>query len=105
MLNPQDILIVVEPAAPEDEPFADRIHRDLCDWNYQGPNPTYTATLKVAWSDNDGWTLIYDNQAQTFTLKSIKCLQRTLYEDRILVHQSTMPPGRLRPFTLILKVE
>jgi hypothetical protein len=105
MLSAADILLVVEPAAPEHEPFADRVHRDLCDWGYQIQGAAYTATLKVAWSDKDGWTLTYNNQAQTFTLRSIECLCRVLYEDRILVNQKWLPPGRLRPFTPTLKVE
>ena len=105
MLSAADILIVIQPERPEDEPFADRIHRDLCDWNYQVPGAAYTATLKVSWSDGTGWTLTYNNQAQTFILRSIECLRRTLYEDRILVNQKWLPPGRLRPFTPTLKVE
>ena len=101
MLSAADILIVVEPMAPEYELFADRIRRDLRDLNYSTDpttKPRYQATLKVSWTDADGWTLAYNNQAQTFILHTLKYLERTLYEDRILVNQKWMPPGRSRPF-------
>jgi hypothetical protein len=100
MLEPADICVIVEPVAPEHIFFADRVHRDLRDLGYAtATSASYTATLKVAWTDADGWTLTYNNQAQTFTLKNPKCLERVLYEDRILAHQPNMPPGRRRPFS------
>ena len=103
MLAPADILVVVEPVAPEHILFADRVRRDLQDWNYAttGSAP-HIVTLKVAWDDGH-WTLTYNNQSQTFTLNSLKCLERKLYEDRILANQATMPPGRLRPFSLTIR--
>lgn len=99
MLDPADILIVVEPEGPEYILYANRVQRDLHDWKYRTESPaTYHSTLKVRWIDGDGWTLTYNNQAQTIILKTLKCLERTLYEDRILANQKSMPPGRLRPF-------
>ncbi len=99
MLEPADILIVVEPEGPEHLFFADRVRRDLNDWNYKTTSPAPNkATLIVAWDDGN-WTLTYNNQAQIFKINSLKGLERILYEDRILAHQQTMPPGRLRPFT------
>ena len=100
MLRPADILIVVEPEGPDHILFADRVRRDLHDWKYRVEPPALCqATLKVRWIDGDGWTLTYNNQAQTIVLRTLKCLERTLYEDRILANQATMPPGRLRPFS------
>lgn len=99
MLEPADICIIVEPVIPDHTFFADRVCRDLRDLGYATTTPTlYTSTLKVAWDDASGWTLTYNNQAQTFTLKTLKCLERLLFEDRILAHQPNMPPGRRRPF-------
>jgi hypothetical protein len=103
MLEPADILIVVEPEGPEHLFFAERVCRDLQDWKYKitGAAP-FQATLKVAWDDGI-WTLTYNNQAQIFKLQSLGHLQRVLHEDRILAYQPNMPPGRLRPFARTIR--
>jgi glutamine cyclotransferase len=99
MLVAADILIVVSSASHE---HGDRVRRDLRDLGYRTEMHTstpYHATPNVEWN-NGIWDLTYNNQAQTFSLRTLKCLERILYEDRILANQVMLPPGRLRPFQI-----
>lgn len=99
MLVAADILIVVSSASHD---HGDRVRRYLRDLGYRtemSANAPYHTTLNVEW-DNGIWDLTYNNQAQTFNLRTLKCLERILYEDRILANQGTLPPGRLRPFQI-----